>query len=219
MGQQSINPFVQKIKTYNKSLQSQERPKGKQVHFFDYTTEFEYWDKEMAPQKVRTKMFVGEKHLHYFSNVMDVFMDESYVATVMKSQNKIVITKILKDFDPYMTMAKTAKLQNMVLDSAIVISSKETDSGLREIKLNTEDIDIASLKINELTYIINSENGAIQQTITKYSEDYSLKRMSYIQHSIDYKSTYKKFKSVKKMLFNADGKLIDKYKNYEIVVD
>ena len=106
------NPYIEKIKAYNQSIQQRKRPEGRQVHFFDYSTYFEYWDQDMPPQHVRTKLYVGAYDLHYFSNFMDIFVDKDYAVTILKGQKQIVLTRSVQEFDPYYMMSKMAKISN-----------------------------------------------------------------------------------------------------------
>ena len=210
---------VEVIKAYNNEIGKIQRPKGKQVYLIDYSTEIQYWDKYMPIQSFRTKMYMSEDYLHYFSDVVDIFSDPKYIATVLKDQKKIVFTLNGREENTFENYQKMMKAKNDILDSASVVSCNMEENGNGKLILDPSNLRISNFYVKKLIYEYNHESGEVVKTVTEYSEQYDIRKMTVINHSNEFNSKYKGFKSVKKIFFKSSGELIDKYRNYEIIVD
>jgi len=213
------NPLIEKIKANNTAMIERGRPSGNNVYEYNYTTEFQYWDEEMQMEKVQTKMYIGENDLHYFSNQFDLFIDVNYVATIMKDQRQIIITRAVQNYDPSFSMSQFALVQNYVLDSAKVISTKQLEDGLVELNLDTRNLGLANFYVENIIYQCDPKTGEIKKSISNYSEEYELKKMIFSLQGINLSATYSGFKPVEKILFKSNYTLVDKYKGYEVIVD
>ncbi len=213
------NDCTEMLKAYNKQMRSMTMPKGKQVYYFNYTTEIDYWDESMPSQKVTTKMYIGENRTFYFSNAMDVFIDDEIMATVIKKERKIVFNANPKKTNYIKGYQQIYKIQDMVLDKGKVLKCATIKDGKSELILDAKNIEVEGLFIDQIKYIYESESGKLIEATSSYTDEYDIKKLRYQIHDLKFDGQYKGFTKVQKRFFNSKGDLLEKYKDYEIIVD
>ena len=88
----------------------------------------------------------------------------------------------------------------------------------KKVKLKINDSGKKLFKANTLEFLIDEANNQIKQVLLKYVEKHHIAQMKIVFNVVDY--DYQSTKLDKKPLaqvFNADGKVLAKYKNYKMI--
>lgn len=211
------NVCMKTVLSYNKKMANVGKPEKEKVYHFEYKQEMSYWDSDIKPVKTHVNYYIGEKQMHVLSDDMNVYTDENFIYTVILKEKKIIVTRNVNE-SADQSISNFFKNQEAIIKKCSVKSCTDDKSkGLKKVVLDATSVDVEGIEISELTYFMKLKGGDMKKGIIKYSKNYPIRRMALEIIKSDFNSSYRFPNNLKDQFFDTEGKLIGKYKEYQLI--
>lgn len=212
----------EELKKYVNELGKIGVPSGKRVYYMNMTITTDMSSKSRIPDsEVTVRVYMSATKLHYVSDVLSTYQDEENAFAVLPQRKVIVWSNGGKLPDAKSNMEMVTQLQDTLVSLSNVVSCNESVENGRAMKVLTmtpykKAMDI--FKVNKIEYSIDPNAKRIERVKTYYQpgEDIVMRSITYHELDLNYNKT-NLAKSVYHEIFHASGKLLDKYKGYQVI--
>lgn len=183
--------------------------------FIHYAVRSEDWDKNIVYSNV--KLYQGKGGMHFYADQVNIFADEKEMYMILPEQ-KVIIINLVEKKAPNQNMDEFLKYKKKFLSNCEIESCKTIDSlkNVKQLKLKVKDGINDFLAIRSMSYKIDTQTSKVLATSVSYTKEYKLKKMD-IKY-IDYQAlNHFSFGKARKKVLGSNGKLLAKYKGYEIL--
>lgn len=217
-GQEDKNSCLSTVLEYNKKLSQIDQPKSGQVYYIDYQQEISYWDADTKPVNTRVKYYISSDQLHVISGELKLYMDKTYVFTIIEKQKQIILSRNPETTKDEASISLFYKNQESVIKSCKVSEcSYDKVKGLTKIVLDAKDVNVEGVEIESMTYYFKKNSGQLVKTITNYTKNYPIRRMSISYNELNFNSNYKFPSKLSDMFLDSNGELKSKYNGYQLI--
>lgn len=182
--------------------------------YMNYTVKVTNWDDQLSISNV--KMYKHGLKMHFFSEQVNIFMDEKEVLLVMPYQRILVLNSGSEEINSYRLTQDFFDQRKELIDSCIVekIESKG-DARIVTLKVDPRKVD-ENIMITRMVYEYNLATNKILSVRVTYNEDYKIKQYVVIYNDYSQNSAYR-FPPLKRQIIDKRGNVLGKYKTYEFV--
>jgi hypothetical protein len=182
--------------------------------FMSYGVKVTNWDNAATLSNV--KVYKLGDNMHFFSEQANIYRDEKEVVIVMPTQKLLIINSTTKEMNSYHLNDDFFEMRKAFLDSCDVVKCEAKGANmLLSLKVNPKKV-AANIKIADMTYEYNVEQKKILSVKINYMKDYKIKQLVMTYKDFSAVSTYK-FAPLRKYVMDKHGKLLDRYRDYEVV--
>lgn len=212
----------EELKKYVSELGKIGIPSGKRVYYMYMTISTDMSSKSRIPDSdVTVRVYMGANKLHYVSDVLSTYQDEENAFAVLPQRKVIVWSNGGKLPDAKRNMEVVTHLQDTLVSLSSVVSCNEFVENGRTMKVLTmtpykKAMDL--FKVNKMEYSIDPNAKRIERVKTYYQpgEDIVMRSITYHDLDLNY-SKMDLAKPVYQEIFHASGKLLEKYKGYQVI--
>jgi len=179
----------------------------------EYSVRITDWDNEVTISNVKIHKLNG--FVHFFSEQASIYQDESEVVIIMPLQRIAIINSTNKELANRRVGDDFYEMRRRVLDSCKVIKCEIIGSKkVTELKVNRSAAGTQNMV--SMTYEYNSNLEKIYSVKSAYDQDYKIKYMHITYKDLNVNAS-SKFYPARTYLLDKGGKLLAKYKGYELV--
>lgn len=210
--------LLQEITSIETQMLNQKWNENAKPSYIRYKVSSEDWDNNVVKSEV--EMYRNKTNLHLFSDQVDIYTDESETFMVLKTQKMVVASLSSKAVTNSMMSDNFLAFRNKFLKSCTVVSNTLIDSTkeIRQLKLTLNKDLEGLMDIKSITYKYDGKNKKVLSTTVLYENSYKLKKMTVTYLDFKEESTYT-FQKSRKYVLSSKGKLLEKYKTYELMDD
>ena len=193
------------------------------VFYLNYTVSTTFSEKHGGEEYQTTVKIYANKYKSYFiSKEVEVYQDKSYKISILPAKKIIFLAGYPGDEIKETKMKSLSFMQDTLLSLSTVeycrnVTLKNGEK-YKKVKLKINDSGKKLFKASTLEFLIDEKNNQIKQVLLKYVQKHHIAQLKIVFNVVDY--DHKSTKLDKKPLaqvFNADGELLVKYKNYKVI--
>jgi len=188
------------------------------VFYLNYVVTTTDWEDQVIVSNV--KVYKGKDNMHFFSEQGQIFQDDNDVFVVLPIQKIIIVNATNKELNNVRLGNDFYQFRKSFLDSCEVtkceVSLKNPEVKTLELKVHHDMGGL--LHIVKMSYKYNTKTEKIISTVTTYNKDYKVKRVEMIFNEINLSYDYK-FNKARRQVLDKSGRLLPKFKGYELMDD
>lgn len=188
-------------------------------YYVKYGVQTVYKDRGISDKEIIFTMIYKNDQIHVQSELLNTYADTAFIISVSPMSRRIVIGKSSrKEFDRLVNSA--TQMSDSLLWNNFSVTSCQPVLGQKEY--NTEVV-LEPQKLNsavtQMIYLYKKESTDLYKMINKYSKASSMEKLTYTFYMVDYsyKGSEMHTKNVYSLIFDAKGKVLPSYKNYEVI--
>ncbi len=188
------------------------------VFYLNYKVRTTDWDNQTVDSNV--KVYKGKGNLYFFSEQGQMFQDEKDFFLILPIQKVVIMNSTNKEMASAKFGNDFFQFRKGFIDSCEVVRC-ETPPQTPDIKIlemKVKDDLGGKIHVKKMIYKYNVKTEKIISTVSEYSKDYKVKKIEMVFNEVDLNNDYK-FGKARKMVLDRNGRLLAKYKGYELVDD
>jgi hypothetical protein len=221
MAQKTDTSCVALVRDYVKRMQGYGRPQGKKVYFMDMQVKTVYRpDYAKSDSDVRSRVYLSADKMQYESAYVSMYQDQYDAITIVHPQKLIVwnpgeISQESKEM--YATLSAIS--DTLFARSKVLVCRdiKEGDRHLRELVLQPDAGYTHSRKVRQVVYHYDIGERRVYKSIVYYTEDAVRRQETTTYHRLSFNHSAMPFSRAERVIRQANGKLVERYKNYELI--
>lgn len=186
------------------------------ISYLNYVVKATNWDNETTVSNV--ELYQDKFHLNFFSEQAKIFRDTSDVIIIVPHENIFIVSQTDKKIIDGNYGADIMSIKKELLDSSKVLKCEQLSPTKKIIVFKTNPVQISKLNllIETITYEFDPSAKSIFSIKTTYMPQYKLKQTTVIfkKHGT---STQYAFKPIRGNFLDKRGRVLAKYKNFEII--
>jgi len=227
---QSFNPPENKNKCkedlrklYAKQNNMQAPVEGK-VYYLNYSVKSTPNKEKAVEQKTDVKIYSNVEKTYFESNTMEIYQDKKVSVSVIPSSKTIIVNNIYKETEK--TKENKLKYLTVLQDTLFDLSEVEqcdlekttTGETIKKVKVKLTDKGVKLFKMTSVDFFLKKDADFINSYTINYSEKQRFKKVqiSFNEFDYDYK-TDKLNKPILSLVFDANNKLLNQYKDYKLI--
>jgi hypothetical protein len=180
-----------------------------------YQVKVKNQDDEITESNV--KLYSHGGLMNFFSEQAVIYRNDAEVLMILPQQKVLVLSSTTPQMNQYKAGDGLMNQHKAVLEHCEVVSCEEIGNQRKRTVLKVNPLKSpAVLSISRLTYEYDPVSKTILSVKTEYSEDYKLKEMTVTYRTREPAEHYR-FPDLKRLYSDKRGKLLEKYKGYEVM--
>lgn len=220
--QDDFSACKKELKQYIDELARIKEPSGKKVYHMRMTIKTDMSPQSRMPDaQTDVEVFMSARQMHYISNVLTTYQDEHDAFAVLPQRKTIVWSAGGKSPD-----AKAKKEQAIHIQDTLITVSKitncrtveENGKTYKQLTMVPFKKAMETFRVSRIDYFINSAEKRIEKVNTYYQAGAEIEMQSITYHELDLNYSKSALqKPVYGQIFASSGKLLSRYKGYQLV--
>ena len=207
---------------YKKGLVGVNIPEGKKVHYYHINFQTVPADnKTYSNTSVNVKIYMSAEQVHYLSDEVLVYQDRKDAFMVAKKQGIIVRSESGLNNDNQEFLENFQVFTDSVFITSKTVGCRETINDKKEklliVTLEMSKEACGALNVTRITYQVNKTRNKIEKVTMYYVKGHKYKKTVLVHLETDLNAKRKMNIPVVNYLYDSNGKLYNKFKNYRYI--
>ena len=210
------------VKKYFEKARTITKPDDKKTYYLNVSIQtINRPNADSYSSKAQMRILLNKKNFQYESDYINMYGDEKFIYTVVKSKKTIIKNFTTGDKAREEQYASIIDMQDAMVEYASNAKCNEIkdDKGnvTKIIRLEINNAGQAFFKVNEITFYIDVETNLLKRSIMNYiiNQPFVSQTIQFNEMSFDYKKEKPAIAS--KILFDGKGKVSNRYKGFKFV--
>jgi hypothetical protein len=188
--------------------------KENQTIYMNYKVQSTDWNGKVVSSNV--KIYRNDDKVNFFSAQANMYKDDKNSIIVLKQQKVAIINGVPENVKQQYT-DEFVEIRINLLKSCEILKCEQLTPNIKVLEIKSTLKLGGKLKIDRMIYTYDTATKKILKCRTHYDKGFQVKTMVMEYLKLDFKSDYKFTRSAKKYLVTSKGKLLAKYKGYELI--